>query len=100
MKIDNNRPTVDAAPAAAIEATRTAGTKTTGTGAAARRAGEVGGGAGARVTAAAISAARSTPDVRQDVVARAKALLNDGKVGDDPYRLADALIDKAIDNND
>ena len=48
----------------------------------------------------AISASQSSPDVRPDVVARARQLLADGKVGNDPYRLADALIDHALDSND
>ena len=100
MKIDNNRPNLDAAPTGAIEATRTADTKAAATSAAPRGTDQVSVSADAKFAAAAISAARSTPDVRHDVVARAKALLNEGKVGDDPYRLAEALIDKALDSDD
>ena len=47
---------------------------------------------------AAISASNQSPDVRPDEVARAKQLLADGKVGNDPYRLADSLIDHALDS--
>jgi anti-sigma28 factor (negative regulator of flagellin synthesis) len=48
----------------------------------------------------AISASQASPDVRPDVVERAKQLLADGKIGDDPHRLADALIDHMLENND
>ncbi len=47
---------------------------------------------------AAISASNQSPDVRPDEVARAKQLMADGKVGNDPYRLADSLIDHALDS--
>lgn len=51
---------------------------------------------GATLAGAAIKAAETTPEVRADVVARAKALLDAGEIGADPHRLADALIDRAL----
>ena len=45
----------------------------------------------------AISASQASPDVRPDVVARAKQLVADGKVGTDPQRLADKIIDHLLD---
>ena len=44
----------------------------------------------------AISASQASPDVRPEVVARAKQLVADGKVGNDPQRLADKIIDHLL----
>jgi len=44
----------------------------------------------------AISASQAAPDVRPDVVERARQLLADGKVGNDPQRLADKIIDHLL----
>jgi flagellar biosynthesis anti-sigma factor FlgM len=46
---------------------------------------------------AATAAAHQAPEVRQDVVERMRALLQAGQIGNDPERLADALIDSWID---
>ena len=54
----------------------------------------------AQFASQAITASQSSPDVRPDVVARAKQLLADGKIGNDPQHLADTLIDHAINSND
>lgn len=51
---------------------------------------------GVKLAANAAVAASQSSDVRPDVVARAKALLQSGEVGNDPGRLADALIDRAL----
>ena len=51
---------------------------------------------GAALASQAIKAAEASPDIRPDVVARARALLDAGELGADPLRLADALIDKTI----
>ncbi len=48
--------------------------------------------------AAAADAAASDPGVRADVVARMRELLNQGAIGDDASRLAEALIDDALKN--
>jgi flagellar biosynthesis anti-sigma factor FlgM len=100
MKIDSNRPNFDATPAGKIEAARVADAKSTGARAALRGGDQVSVSAAAQFASSAIDAARNAPDIRPDVVERAKALLADGKVGNDPYRLADALIDKTMDAND
>lgn len=50
-----------------------------------------------QLAAAAASAADQAPDVRADVVERARKLLASGELGRDAERLADALIDNAID---
>jgi flagellar biosynthesis anti-sigma factor FlgM len=47
----------------------------------------------AQLLAGAVKAAMQAPEVREDVVARAKALVERGEIGRDPGRLADALID-------
>lgn len=51
---------------------------------------------GASLAGAAIKAVEAAPDIRPDVVARARALLEAGEVGADPHRLADALIDRTL----
>ena len=48
----------------------------------------------AKMVRAAIEAATSLPDVRQDLVDRMRALLNEGQVGADASRLADAIIER------
>lgn len=49
-----------------------------------------------QLAATAAAAAADAPEVRADAVARAKARLAAGELGD-PGRIADALIDQAID---
>ena len=51
-----------------------------------------------RFAADAIEASVKSPDVRPAEVERAKALLADGKVGNDPGRLAEALIKHLLDS--
>jgi flagellar biosynthesis anti-sigma factor FlgM len=46
----------------------------------------------------AMRAAQQSPEIRQDVVDRMRAALDKGEVGQDPERLADALIDSWITN--
>jgi flagellar biosynthesis anti-sigma factor FlgM len=62
----------------------------------AARADEVTLSSGVQLAGAAVKAAADAPETRADQVARAKALLEAGQVGNDVYRLADALIDRAI----
>lgn len=47
----------------------------------------------AQLLQAAMQVAKQTPDIRQDVVERMRAALDRGEVGNDPGRVADALID-------
>jgi flagellar biosynthesis anti-sigma factor FlgM len=49
-----------------------------------------------QVMQAATAAARQAPQIRQDVVARMGALLDAGEIGRDPGRIADAMIDAAL----
>lgn len=44
----------------------------------------------------AVDAASKAPEIRQDVVERAKAKLAAGEIGSDPARLADRLIDSLL----
>jgi Anti-sigma-28 factor, FlgM len=44
----------------------------------------------------AIAAANTAHDIRPEAVTRAKALLLEGKVGNDPNTLADRMIDAAL----
>jgi len=47
----------------------------------------------ARLVSTALREASSSPNIRQDVVERAKAKLAAGEIGNDPMRLADKMID-------
>ncbi len=49
--------------------------------------------ADARLLGQAVDAAARAPEIRQDVVERAKARLAAGEIGNDPLRLADRMID-------
>ena len=100
MKIDSNRPNFDATPAGKVEGARITDAKSTGTRGASSGADQVSVSPAAQFASSAIDAAHKSPDVRPDVVERAKALLADGKIGNDPHRLADAMIDKMLDAND
>jgi len=52
---------------------------------------------GVQLAGDAVKAATGVPDVRSAVVERARALLESGQLDEDPYSLADVLIDLAID---
>lgn len=54
--------------------------------------------ADARLLGQALDAASRAPEIRQDVVDRAKARLAAGEIGNDPVRLADRLIDSLLSN--
>jgi flagellar biosynthesis anti-sigma factor FlgM len=104
MKIDNNQTNFDPT----LRSGQAEGVKKHhhGHGSKAAKAGDADGQDSVKVSSAAqfasqaIAASQSAPDVRPDVVARAKQLLLDGKIGNDPHRLADKLIDHALDSND
>jgi flagellar biosynthesis anti-sigma factor FlgM len=95
MKIDNNRANFDRVEHAKSSATDAAAGKGPTPDA-------VAGGDSVRLSSnaqfatSAVSAAEQAPDIRQDKIERAKALLADGSLGSDPLKLADALIDRAI----
>lgn len=99
MKIDTNRTSLDS-----LSTVRTDGSDAATSSSAARtgqagRADEVQLSSGVQLAGAAVKAAAGAPDVRPAEVARAKALLDSGKLGADPYSLADALIDIAVDGD-
>jgi len=52
--------------------------------------------ADARLFGVAVDAAAKAPEIRQDVVERAKAKLAAGEIGNDAGRLADRLIDSLL----
>ncbi len=52
--------------------------------------------ADARLLSRAVSAAEQAPEIRQDVVERAKQKLAAGEIGNDPARLADRIIDSLL----
>src|ERR1041385_936478 len=90
MKIDGQTPRIDTTQ---IDRSAKAGERATGTTGAA-------GGTGATDQLSlspeaqlAPAAPEQAPAIRADVVDRMKALLDQGKVGSDPGKLADALID-------
>ena len=98
MKIEGNRPNVDASAAAQVDSTRLSpGAKGKGAGA-----------SGDAVTvsrdvalaAKAIDSARQAVGNRADAVARGKALLANGELGRDAAKLADSLIQHLIDQQD
>lgn len=94
MRIDNNRANFDR-----LDTTKAVGESTKRDGAAkAEQAGvdSVRVSSGAQFATSAVDAATKAPDIRQDKVDRAKAMLAAGTLGNDPLKLADALIDRAI----
>lgn len=52
----------------------------------------------AQLLKAAVDTAAGDPAVRSDIVERMRALLEQGGVGDDASRLADAMIDDVLKN--
>jgi anti-sigma28 factor (negative regulator of flagellin synthesis) len=91
MKIDSNRAELETTPAAKLAATRTSELKA-GAKAHPSATDHVSVSGDAKLASKAIEAAAKASDIRPEVVARAKALLASGKVGNDPHRLADAII--------
>lgn len=98
MKIDNNRANFDAIGTVKNDDQANA-TKGAGRAESAAGADKVKFSDDLQFAKAVIRAATLSPDVRPEVVARAKALLETGRLGGDPHKLADALIDKTIDNS-
>ena len=97
MKIEGNRPSFDTTPADQVAAARIADVKA-GKARVSSGTDQFSVSAGAKLASTAIDAAANTSDIRPDVVERAKALLADHKVGNDPHRLADAIIDGLLGN--
>jgi flagellar biosynthesis anti-sigma factor FlgM len=97
MRIDNNRANFDRLEKARTEAAAAeAAAKKDGA-----KVGQAGNdsvriSSGVQFATSAVSAASFAPEIRQDKVERAKAMLNDGTLGSDPLKLADAIIDRAL----
>jgi flagellar biosynthesis anti-sigma factor FlgM len=98
MKIVNNSPSLDTAPTGKVEAARTTDAKQAAKTSSTAGADQFNASRSAKLANSAIDAATHTSDIRPEAVARAKALLADGKIGNDPQRLADALIDSLLKN--
>ncbi len=96
MKIENQRADLERTSASRTEAPANAPKAGPARPGAADGADQVRVSSGAQLASTAASAAEQTPDVRPEVVERAKAALARGEVGNDPLRLADALIDRAL----
>ena len=100
MRIQDSQPNVYSSLAAGVDPTRQSDSKATAAaGARGRSVDEVQLSAGARFASSTLAVARNSPDVRADAIARAEALLAAGVVGADPGRLADTLIDAALNNS-
>lgn len=98
MKIDQNRANLDTLRGVGADAVRdekaaAAGKATLD----ARSADQVKLSSTGQLAAAAAQAANEAPEVRPEAVARGKALLESGQLGNDPGRLADKLIDSLMD---
>lgn len=96
MKIDNSRANLETVAAQQAYAAETRDSKGAERARPSATADQVSLSTGVHLAKTAAVAAGRTPDVRPEVVARAKALLASGEVGNDPGRLADVLIDRAL----
>lgn len=97
MKIEGNRPNVDASAAGKVESARTSSSKGKD------RADKANGDAvtvspDVALAQRAIDSASEPTGVRPDAVARGKALLASGSLGNDAGKLADTLIQRLLDN--
>ena len=55
--------------------------------------------AGAQLAQTAMGVLGQAGDIRQDKVERAKAMLANGELGNDPRRLADAIVARLLEND-
>jgi hypothetical protein len=100
MRIQDTQSNAQSSLAAAVESTRQSDAKAiAAAGRRGRSVDEVQLSAGAQFASSTMSLARNSPDIRADVVARAEALMAAGGVGADPARLADRIIDAALNDS-
>lgn len=100
MRIQDTQSNAQSPLAAAVESTRQSdGKAIAAAGKIGRSVDEVQLSAGAQFASSTMSLARNSPDIRPDVVARAEALMAAGVVGTDPLRLADRIIDAALNDS-
>jgi flagellar biosynthesis anti-sigma factor FlgM len=97
MKIDQNRPNLDTVGGLRQEQLREERAAAAERAAQDDRTDQVRVSTTSQLAATAAAAAGEAPDVRPEAVARARALLDSGELGKNAERLADALIDHAID---
>jgi flagellar biosynthesis anti-sigma factor FlgM len=98
MKIDQNRTSLDTVGGARAEQVRDEKAASTDKAKADdRRADQVRLSSTGQLAVTAAAAANEAPEIRPEAVARAKALLERGELGNDAGRLADALIDSLLD---
>jgi len=97
MKIEGNRPTNDAAVQRLDTATKAKSGKAAGF-AATDQAGQdrVEVSADGQLVTSALKAADGAPAIRHEKVAAAKKALAEGRIGQDPVKLADKLIDHML----
>ena len=96
MKIDNTRIDLERATAAASSDADAAVRPGATSRVTASGADQVRLSAGASLASTAATAAAQTPDIRPEVVERARLAVDAGQVGADEFRLADVLIDRAL----
>ncbi|MCC7034601.1 MAG: flagellar biosynthesis anti-sigma factor FlgM [Acidobacteria bacterium] len=96
MKIDTNRTSLDSLGTVKTDATEPTTSSSAGRAGRPAPADEVQFSSSAHLAGEAAKAAARVPDIRPDQVERARELLDSGRLGTDPYSLADALIDRAI----
>jgi hypothetical protein len=100
MRIQDTQPNVHSSLAAGVESTRASDAKGNSPAAVrARTVDEVHMSADVQLASSAIAVAKSSPDIRPAVVARAEKLMAAGAVGADPGLLADSLINAALNNS-
>lgn len=99
MKIDSNRTGLDSLGTVKTDAADTAAPSTAERPGIAAPSDQVQFSSGAQLAGAAARAAEDAPDVRPEAVERAKALLESGRLGADPFALADAIIDRVIEGD-
>ena len=98
MKIDHNRANLDTVGGPRQEPVRDERAAAAERAASEDRADQVRVSTTSQLAGAAAAAARHASDVRPEAVARARALLDSGELGRNAERLADALIDNAVNN--
>lgn len=98
MRIDNNGPKQVAQHDVASSERVQSGKPGQGTTAPAGRADRVQVSPDALLVTSAVKSASESPEIRPEAVARAKAKLAAGEIGNDPERLADRIIDDLLES--
>lgn len=98
MKIEGNRPSVDATTTGQVDAARVAASKANELGAA-QKGDAVTVSSDVALAQRAIDSASQPVAVRPEAVARGKALLDSGELGADAQKLADSMIQRLMTDN-